>query len=126
MFRRKQKDQSAEEPIAVVSGATGTVWLFSNRVELQHKGYDAFLFKSSGKKTLYFHQIAGIQLRKPRLTSGSLRIMMNFDAPTRGIHFTGDDHTILLGTRKHYEQAQTLKEALDRMLSNPSPTPVET
>lgn len=118
----KKKNDDGEQPIMVVEGNGGALALFHNRVELSHKGLLSFMTLGyTGDKTIYLHQVAGVQIKKPGLvTKGYIQLIYMGSQENKGGLFsaTSDENTVFIADKKQHEKALEFKRKVEEMLAS--------
>lgn len=114
-----------DNPIKILKGANGQLALYPDKVIIARKG-----FMSTKEKTIYLHQITGIQLKQPsRWTKGYILFTVPGSIETRGdpIMAVMDENAVMFDSDSNnvaIEIKSTIEEIMNhsaRMTANFSP-----
>src|SRR5215208_5796370 len=109
---RDTDEAEPEQPILVLSDRKNSVELWPNKVTIRRHGLlNAINVGLAGEKDIYLNTITGIQLKKPRSTTGYIQFQTVGSQDNKS-GLTGavqDENTVIFSGGKNYDIAEEIK-----------------
>jgi len=103
-------------PIMIVKGKTGEVWLYQDHVSIHRKGCMGFLVfaGSKGVKDIRLKAINSVQLKKPGMMAGYIQFAFSGGKESKAgvLSAADDENSVLIGNSYQYRQFEKLREKI--------------